>query len=498
MTHLRRRSWALRGLLAVSGLAVVLGCSSEKEPSERVGKTSQALSTGLVISQVYGSGGNGSAVYDHDFVELFNRGDTPVVIAASSMSVQYASSGGQFTTANTVVLPAVTIPSGGYFLIELHSGGSVGAALPAPDLTATGIDMSGTNGKVALVNGITALTCDTDGGTTLCSTAASVVDFLGYGTANDSETAPALATAATKAAVRKTNGCTETDNNLLDFDIITTSFTPRNSGSPTFSCSASDAGTDAGDTGDAGVPDTGTPDTGTPDTGLIDTGLIDTGPDDTGTPDTGTPDTGVIDTGVIDTGVIDTGPDDTGLVDTGVLDTGLIDTGVLDTGLVDTGVDTGAADVGGTDTATADTGGADVGPADTALDDTAAVDSAILDALDGGTDSADGGADVAADTGSDGTASDTATGGDTTASGDTAPVTDSSTSDALADTSSTADSSPTTDSGGSDAGVDDSGFDVEGSGCKCEMPGNQPRREVDVLALGAGLAGLLLMRRRRR
>jgi uncharacterized protein len=31
----------------------------------------------LVISQVYGGGGNTGAPYTHDFVELFNRGDAP-------------------------------------------------------------------------------------------------------------------------------------------------------------------------------------------------------------------------------------------------------------------------------------------------------------------------------------------------------------------------------------------------------------------------------------
>ena len=33
-----------------------------------------ALSTDVVISQVYGGGGNNSATFTHDFVELFNRG----------------------------------------------------------------------------------------------------------------------------------------------------------------------------------------------------------------------------------------------------------------------------------------------------------------------------------------------------------------------------------------------------------------------------------------
>ena len=38
-----------------------------------------AASDGVVISQVYGAGGNTGASFTHDFIELFNRGTTPVV-----------------------------------------------------------------------------------------------------------------------------------------------------------------------------------------------------------------------------------------------------------------------------------------------------------------------------------------------------------------------------------------------------------------------------------
>ncbi len=37
----------------------------------------RALSSGIVISQVYGGGGNSGGVYTNDFVELFNRGTRP-------------------------------------------------------------------------------------------------------------------------------------------------------------------------------------------------------------------------------------------------------------------------------------------------------------------------------------------------------------------------------------------------------------------------------------
>ena len=48
-----------------------------------------AVSTSVVISQVYGGGGNAGATYKNDFIELYNLGSTPVDV--TGWSVQYAS-----------------------------------------------------------------------------------------------------------------------------------------------------------------------------------------------------------------------------------------------------------------------------------------------------------------------------------------------------------------------------------------------------------------------
>src|SRR5258705_13957155 len=52
----------------------------------------QALSSGIVISQVYGGGGNAGATLTNDFIELFNRGNSAVSL--TGWSVQYASAAG--------------------------------------------------------------------------------------------------------------------------------------------------------------------------------------------------------------------------------------------------------------------------------------------------------------------------------------------------------------------------------------------------------------------
>lgn len=171
------------------------------------------------ISQVYGGGGNSAATYNQDFVELFNAGVTPADI--SGYSVQYASSAG--TAWQVVAIPAnTTLPAGKYYLVALATG-STGGALPTPDLTFTSTNLSGSTGKVALVNSATALS-----GATACSDA-SVVDVVGFGTASCAE-GTVLSTSGinnTLSMSRKNNGCTESNNNNADFELLAVS--PRNS-----------------------------------------------------------------------------------------------------------------------------------------------------------------------------------------------------------------------------------------------------------------------------
>ena len=179
------------------------------------------------ISQVYGGGGNASATYNQDFVELFNAGASPVVIGG--WSIQYASATG--TTWAVSTIPALySIGAGQYFLMAMSTAGATGIALPTPDATG-GSNMSGTAGKVALVNNSIALS-----GTTACSNA-SVVDVLGFGsTASCFEGAFLSTTGITNAQSmqRGSGGCTETNNNSTDFTVA--AVTPRNSGSPTNTC----------------------------------------------------------------------------------------------------------------------------------------------------------------------------------------------------------------------------------------------------------------------
>jgi len=172
------------------------------------------------ISQIYGGGGNSGATYTHDFIELFNAGSTAVDL--SGWSVQYASATGSTWQVTALSGP---IGPGQYYLIQEAQGSGGTTPLPTPDAIGT-IAMSSSNGKVALVNSTTALSGS-------CPTG--VTDLVGYGTANCYEgggATPALSN--TTAAIRKAEGCADTDDNSADF--ITGAPTPRNTASPTHSC----------------------------------------------------------------------------------------------------------------------------------------------------------------------------------------------------------------------------------------------------------------------
>jgi hypothetical protein len=130
-------------------------------------------SPAIVISQVFGGGGNSGAPFRNDFIEIFNRGNSSVNL--TGWSIQYASATASSWSVTPLTL--VTLLPGQYYLIQESSGGSSGVVLPAPDATGT-IAMAAGSGKVALVKSSTALsgTCPGD---------PNIVDLVGYGnTAN--------------------------------------------------------------------------------------------------------------------------------------------------------------------------------------------------------------------------------------------------------------------------------------------------------------------------
>ena len=170
----------------------------------------------LVISQVYGAGGNSGSTLKNDYIEIFNPTGTAVKV--DGWSVQYQSSAGtgsmQVTNLSGVVQP------GRYYLVQESQGSGGSLSLPTPDATGS-ISMSGTNGKVVLAKTTTAYTG-------LCASDANVVDEVSFGpSSTGSGSATASNLTATTAATRSGAGCTNTGVTSADFTNVTAA--PRNS-----------------------------------------------------------------------------------------------------------------------------------------------------------------------------------------------------------------------------------------------------------------------------
>ncbi len=180
----------------------------------------------VVISQVYGGGGNSGGIYKNDFVELFNMTANPIDI--SGWTIQYGSAAGTLlggTTSYQTEMPAGSIiqPCSWFLVAEAAGASTTQPLLPNPDVQGA-IALSGSTCKVALVSNNTALG-------TSC-TGPALIDIVAVGpTATCSETLPTAVMANSTAAIRITDasGYVDTNNNSVDFTIATP--VPHNSGS---------------------------------------------------------------------------------------------------------------------------------------------------------------------------------------------------------------------------------------------------------------------------
>jgi len=231
---------------ALVALALVASSCSENNPAgpavRAVSRLSSVADAGssVVISHVYGGGGNSGAKFKNDFIELHNRSDAPVSI--NNWSVQYASAAGAFSSgSNTPTVLSGSIPAGGYVLIQEAKGSGGTVDLPTPDFTGA-IPMSATDGKVALVKTTAVFVCS---GTAPTCSSPDLIDLVGFGSANVYEGSAAVPVLSnTKSGIRLGKGCVDTNDNVNDFAVINPNDSaslvppsaPHNSASAPFQC----------------------------------------------------------------------------------------------------------------------------------------------------------------------------------------------------------------------------------------------------------------------
>ena len=204
------------GFLAVVALVAA--------PLTSLSSQASTAGTGVVINEVYLSGGSTGAAYANKFVELYNPGTSSVSLAGWSLQYRPATNTG---AASGVVALSGSIAPAGYFLVQGGSNGSNGAPLPTPDVVGT-LNPSGSAGTIILSTTSSALTLPV--GSIIGNP--SVVDLLGYGTSNTFETADATAPAG-NSDVKSLGRATflDTDSNSGDFSLSGT-LSPK-AGGPT-------------------------------------------------------------------------------------------------------------------------------------------------------------------------------------------------------------------------------------------------------------------------
>ncbi|MFC6150034.1 MULTISPECIES: ExeM/NucH family extracellular endonuclease [Mumia] len=195
----RATSLLAAGALAAGTLGAVAAAPASAVPADH-----------LVINEAYLNGGSAGATYLNKFVELYNPTSSPIEV--DGWTVQYRSYSSTTAFTGKIALTG-TIPAGAHYLVSGNANSTNGAALPTPDAPST-IAFSGNanGGTLALTK--TADTLTGDGATVVANP--NVVDLLGYGVSNTSETAPVASGYSVTASVNRTDG-TDTNNNSADF-----------------------------------------------------------------------------------------------------------------------------------------------------------------------------------------------------------------------------------------------------------------------------------------
>ncbi|XBB69299.1 ExeM/NucH family extracellular endonuclease [Nocardioides sp. WV_118_6] len=213
---------SLSAAVAFSGLSVLASSPAQANPG----------GTGLVISELYGGGGNANATYTYDFVELYNPTNAPISLGGKSLQYRASANTGVPSASNTYALPSVQLGAGKHYLVQCATNNAaVGAPLPqAADTTACGLQLSGTAGQLYLADTATSIPAQTNPAAPWVFDSR-VIDLVGFGTGttvfegSDKAAAPSATASISRDGVGK-----DTDDNKADFTALNgAAMSPTNS-----------------------------------------------------------------------------------------------------------------------------------------------------------------------------------------------------------------------------------------------------------------------------
>ncbi|MCD4535584.1 ExeM/NucH family extracellular endonuclease [Nocardioides sp. cx-169] len=197
MSSSRQRLATALGLtIAATGLSVITLPAAHAAPED------------LVISEVYGGGGNSGATLTNDFIELYNPTTAPIDV--SGWSVQWRSAGSTGAASGVTPLNG-SVPAGKHYLVQQGAGTGGTTPLPTPDVTGV-IAMGGTGGTAILSNG----TAPVDPGVNSLAANAAIIDLVGVNGNVWEGTGKAPAMSNATSSSRNAAGA-DTDNNIADF-----------------------------------------------------------------------------------------------------------------------------------------------------------------------------------------------------------------------------------------------------------------------------------------
>ena len=185
----------------------------------------------IVISQIYTRGGESGAIYQNDFIELYNRGNSIVDINGWSLNIN-TFEGSSVSTVGVRFVSSGSIPifPGMHMLFTFTAGGANGQPLNG-DFPIPFVSLGSTGGQIVLLGKDKTLPAGCPASPDLTG---AVVDYVGYGSATCFEGTVTLAPPATKSLTRINGGCTDTNNNLADFSFADPN--PRGLTSPIVQC----------------------------------------------------------------------------------------------------------------------------------------------------------------------------------------------------------------------------------------------------------------------